>query len=284
MAGSDSTWALARPGAVCLTGLEGRTAVVTGAGRMRSIGRSIALALAAAGCDVALTGTGSGGWRTDEEREAGWRDVDSVADEVRALGRAATVVVTDVSDEGSVAALAKRVAEEHGDADIIVNNAAAGSGPDRVEVTDMPMEAWDRVLDINLRGTVLVSRAFAASMRDRGRGCIINISSLAAKTTRAKSSAYAASKAGVVAVTAAMAKELGPYGVRVNAICPGLIATSRSDAAPEAFRQQMISEIPLGRIGTPEDVAAAALFLASDQASWVTGQAWNVDGGQVTMR
>ena len=270
-----------------LTGFDGKVAVVTGAGRMRSIGREIAVELARAGCDVVVTGTGRTPDRfTDEEREAGWRDIESVADEIRGLGRRAAALVADVADEDSVNELLARVLGEFGGADILVNNAAASRGGDRVPVTELEIDTWDRVLRVNLRGTFLMSRAFARSMVERGAGgSIVNISSIGGKLSGANTAAYAASKAAVQSLTSSMAKELGPSGIRVNALCPGVTSTSRLDDWPaDVWQQYVEANIPLRRSGNPREVAWAAVFLASDQGAWVSGQSWNIDGGQLTIR
>ncbi len=270
-----------------LTGLTGKVALVTGAGRMRSIGRAVAVELARAGCDVVVTGTGRPADRyTDEEKAAGWHDIESVAEEVRALGRRASAVVADVSDEQSVQELAEQVLHEHGRVDVVVNNAAAARGADRVPVVELPVDVWDQVIGVNLRGTFLVSRAFGRRLieQDQG-GSIINISSIGGKTAGANTAAYAASKAGVQALTSSTAKELGAHRIRVNAICPGVTDTSRLDDLPPAvWKSYVAANIPLGRAGTAQEVAWTAVFLASDQGAWVSGQAWNVDGGQLTVR
>ncbi|WP_127783190.1 SDR family oxidoreductase [Rhodococcus sp. X156] len=270
-----------------LTGLAGKVAVVTGAGRMRSIGRAVAVELARAGCDVVVTGTGrSPEHYPEEEKAAGWRDIHSVAEEVRALGRQATAVVTDVSDEASVQALVEQVLAEHGRVDVVVNNAAAARGADRVPVLELDPQVWDTVMRVNLRGTFLVSRAFGRCLVEQGEGgAIINISSIGGKTGGAATAAYAASKAGIQSLTSSMAKELGGHGIRVNAICPGVTATSRlDDLAPDVWQSYVAANIPLGRAGTAQEVAFTAVFLASEQAAWVSGQSWNVDGGQLTVR
>ncbi|ANH37043.1 2-dehydro-3-deoxy-D-gluconate 5-dehydrogenase [Nocardioides dokdonensis FR1436] len=270
-----------------LTGLDGKVAVVTGAGRMRSIGRAIAVELARAGCDVVITGTGRdpSGY-PDDEQAAGWRDIDSVAEEVRALGRRALPVVCDVSDEVAVEDLLARTVDELGRVDVVVNNAAASRGGDRVPVVDLEVEAWDRVLAINLRGTFLMTRAFARHLVVQGEGgSIINISSIGGKLSGAGTAAYSASKAGVQSLTSSTAKELGKHRIRVNAICPGVTETGRlDDQSSETWQAYVAANLPLGRVGTPQEVAYAAVFLASDQAAWVSGQAWNVDGGQLTVR
>jgi 3-oxoacyl-[acyl-carrier protein] reductase len=271
-----------------LSGLEGKVAVVTGAGRMRSIGRPIAVELARAGCDVVLTGTGRPPERyPDDEREAGWRDIDSVADEIRALDRRALPVVSDVSDPDAVEALADRVLDELGRVDIVVNNAGAARGDDRVPVVDLPVDQWRTVIDVNLNGTFYMSRTFGQRLVAQGEGgSIVNISSIGGKLMGAKTAAYAASKAGIHALTCAMATELGRENIRVNAICPGIIDTFRLDDIPRGERWDAMvqRQIPLGRAGTGEDVAWMAVYLCSDQGSWITGQLYTVDGGTLPGR
>lgn len=270
-----------------LTGLDGKVAVVTGAGRMRSIGRPIAVELARAGCDVVLTGTGRARDRyPDDEQAAGWRDVESVAAEIEALGRRALPVVSDVSDPDAVEALADLVESELGRVDIVVNNAGAARGADRVPVVELDLDVWRHVIDVNLHGVLYTSRTFAQRFLAAGTpGSIVNISSVGGKIMGPRTAAYAASKAGVHAITAAMAKELGADGIRVNALCPGIIDTSRMDdvGREEQWERMVASQIPLGRAGRGLDVAAVAVFLCSDQGAWVTGQQWNVDGGQLTI-
>ena len=270
-----------------LTGLDGKVAVVTGAGRMRSIGRPIAVELARAGCDVVLTGTGRPAARfPDDEKAADWRDIDSVAEEIEALGRRALPLVSDVSDPGAVVALADRVEAEMGRVDIVVNNAGAARGEDRVPVVDLDLDVWHHVIDVNLHGVLYMSRTIAQRFLAAGPpGSILNISSVGGKIMGARTAAYSASKAAVHALTAAMAKELGADGIRVNALCPGIIDTSRLDDIGRAgqWDRMVASQIPLGRAGQGVDIATAAVFLCSDQGAWVTGQQWNVDGGQLTI-
>lgn len=273
--------------AYALTGLENKVAVVTGAGRMRSIGRAIAVALARAGCDVALTGSGRAPEHfPDDEKQAGWRDIESVADEIRALGRRALPVVSDVSDLDAVDALAQRVMAELGRVDFLVNNAGAPRAGDRVPVLELDPAAWSRVLEVNLNGTFYTSQVFGRLLVEQGRGgAIVNISSIAGKMLAPKTAAYAASKAGVQALTCAMASEVGRHGIRVNAVCPGIVMTSRlDDLDAEQWARIVDSLIPLKRAGTPEDVAALVTYLCSEQGAWITGQLYSVDGGQVTGR
>ncbi len=214
-----------------MSGLEGKVAVVTGAGRMRSIGRPIAVELARAGCDIVLTGTGRPKDRyPDDEKAAGWGDIESVAEEVRALGRKALPLISDVSDLGAVQTLADQVLAELGRVDIVVNNAGAARGEDRKPVVDLEVADWRTVLDVNLTGTFLMSKVFGRAIVDAGNGgSIVNISSIAGKLFSPNTAAYAASKAGIQALTAVMSGEVARAGVRVNAICPGIIDTFRMD-------------------------------------------------------
>jgi 3-oxoacyl-[acyl-carrier protein] reductase len=263
-----------------LTGLHDRVAVVTGAGRMRSIGRSVAIELARAGCDVAITGTGRQPDRyPDEEKAAGWKDIDSVAEEVRSLGRRALPIVTDVSDLHAVEEAAEQITRELGTPYVVVNSASFPLEPNRVTLPELDPLEWSQILNVNLSGTFFMCKVFGAAMIAAGQGgSIVNISSLAAKTFPPKRAAYAASKAGVNALTVSMAKDVANYGIRVNAICPGLIDTERTIALmkePAGVR----STIPLGRAGTGNDVAYVVVFLCSDQGAWITGQLENVDGG-----
>ena len=197
-----------------LTGIEDKVAVVTGAGRMKSIGRSIAVELAKAGADVVITGTGRPPERyPDDEKAAGWRDIASVAEEIEAAGRRALPLVSDAADEGSVRNLLDRTVEEFGRVDFLVNNAGAARGPDRVPVVDMPIDAWDTVLRVNLRGPFLMSKVFGQHLIEAGNGgVIINISSIAGKVLGPNMAAYVASKSGLQGLTASMAQEIGRHG------------------------------------------------------------------------
>ena len=269
--------------AFTLTGFDGKVAVVTGAGRMRSIGRPIALALARAGCDVVLTGTGRAPETyPQDEQDAGWRDIESVADEIRALGRRALPVITSVADPAAVDALVARVVSELGRVDFLVNNAGASRGSDRVPVTELALDTWKRVMDTNLNGTFYMSRAFAQKMSAQGEGgAIVNISSLAARLLAPDSAAYATTKIAINGLTTIMAGELGPKNIRVNVVAPGIIDTSRLDDIPRGkmWDDMIATFIPLGRAGTGEDVANMVTFLCSEQGAWITGQSIYVDGG-----
>ena len=270
-----------------LTGLEGKVAVITGAGRMRSIGRAIATELATAGCDIVITGSGrSPEHYPEEEKKAGWRDIDSVADEVRALGRRAMPVVSNVVDLDAAKSLANQVAEEMGRVDFIINNAGASRAGDRAPVVDVDPAVWRNVIDINLNGSFYMSQVFGQKLIEQGEGgAIINISSIGGKLMAPTTAAYAASKAGIHALTAAMSGEVGVHGIRVNAICPGIVTTSRlDDLSADEWKGIVDSYIPLKRAGEPADIGAMAAFLCSDQGAWISGQLYSVDGGQLAGR
>lgn len=271
-----------------ITGLEGKVAVVTGAGRMRSIGRPIAVELARAGCDVVLTGTGRPPERYPADEQAtGWRDIESVADEVRALGRRALALVSDVANAAAVDALVERTLGEFGRVDIVVNNAGAARGEDRAAVVDLALDAWRKVIDVNLNGTFYMSRAFGRALIAQGQGgSIVNISSVGGKLMAAQTAAYAASKAGIHALTCAMSAEVGSHGIRVNAVCPGIVDTYRIDdmGRGEQWERLLATYVPLRRAGSGIDIANMVVYLCSDQGSWISGQLYNVDGGMVAGR
>lgn len=265
--------------------LAGKVAIVTGAGRMRSIGRPVAAKLASMGCDIVLTGTGRSPDRyPEDEQAAGWRDIDSVADEVRAAGRRALPLVSDVRDAAAIDRLMERVQTEFGRVDVLVNNAGAARGGDRVPIVELDEALWRNVIDTNLTGTFLMSRAFARRLlqQDDG-GRIVNISSIAGKLHDATNGAYAASKAAIQSLTAVMAAELARAQITVNAVLPGIIDTYRMDdlGRGETWERIVKTRIPLGRAGTGEDIAEMVAFLCSPRAAWITGQSYVVDGGTV---
>ncbi|MFM8862259.1 MAG: SDR family NAD(P)-dependent oxidoreductase, partial [Acidimicrobiia bacterium] len=255
--------------------------------RMRSIGRPLAVELARAGCDVVLTGTGR---RPEDypadERAAEWRDIDSVAEEIRDLGRRALPLVSDIADPVAVDDLVAATLSEFGRLDIVINHAGAARGPDRFPVVDLDPEAWKKVIDVNLNGTFHLSRAAARHwLAVDSPGSIVNISSVGGKIAGPGTAAYSASKAAIHALTAAMAAELGPNSIRVNAVCPGIVDTSRLDDIDRGEHWERLRQIiPLRRHGTGEDIAHMVVYLCSEQGSWITGQAINVDGGQLTIR
>jgi 3-oxoacyl-[acyl-carrier protein] reductase len=244
------------------TDLTGTVALVTGAGR--GIGREIALALAAAGADVAVNDF------------AGQELCDEVAAEIAVLGRKALVVMADVGDEDAVNAMVDRVEQELGPLGIVVNN--AGITRDNV-VMLIDSADFDAVIRTHLRGTFLVSKAAAKKMFRRRSGAIINMSSVVGRRGNAGQANYSAAKAGIIGLTKSLAKELGARGVRVNAIAPGYIDTPMTQALGEEVRKAIVDATPMRKIGTAQDVADAVVFLSSDKARFLTGVILPVDGG-----
>ena len=245
--------------------LEGKIAIVTGAGRGgRGIGRGIALVLAQAGADIAITA------RTNIA------DAEAVAEAVTELGRRALPIQCDVSDAASVESLFESAQQAWGKVDILVNN--AGLTKDGL-LLRMSEEAWDSVLDANLKGTFLCTRAAAKRMIKQRSGRIINITSIMGQIGNPGQANYSASKAGIIGFTRTIARELGSRNITVNAVAPGFIDTQMTDAIGDELRESTRAKIPLGRLGTPEDVGAVVAFLASDAAAYITGQTLTVDGG-----
>ena len=264
----------------------GKVAIVTGAGRMRGIGRATALALAQAGADLVITGTGrSPEAFPPDEKKVGWKDIDSVAEEIRRLGRRALPLVVDGTKSEQVNQAVECAMAEFGRLDILVNNAAYPRGPDRVPVVEMPEAIWRRVLEVNITGAFLWSKAVASVLIRQGQGGrIVNVSSLAGKRAKANRAAYVASKFGLVGFTQALAWEMGPHKINVNCICPGTTETSRNDAVAakaEEWARYVKGRCALGRAGHPEEIAAVVLFLCSPAADFMVGQSINIDGGQI---
>ncbi len=279
-----------------MAGLEGKVALITGAGGMRGVGRATALKLAGLGADVALT---------DVQREVedlppaevrlGWRSIDTVGQEVRALGRRSLEVHCDLSHEEQIEAMVEQVVDHFGHIDILVNNARAIIGRDKVPVTELAKEVWDHFLAINTTAVFLCIQMVGREMVRLGNGGrIINIASNASKQASATGAAYSASKFAVLGLTQASALDLAPYHITVNAVCPGPINTDRMSywerdradelgISQEEFRGRIVEEAgrstPLGRIAESEDIANMVAFLASEDANFITGQAYNVNGG-----
>jgi 3-oxoacyl-[acyl-carrier protein] reductase len=267
--------------------LADKVAVVTGAGRHRGIGRHIALALAHHGADVVVTGSGrSPDTFPPDEREIGWRDVDSVAEEIAALGRRALPLVIDITKPDECDRLVSETMREFGRIDILVNNAAAGRGRDRVPLVDLEEGEWRRVLDVNLNGTFLVTKAVGRALIDQGEGGrIVNIGSIAGRQGLPSFGAYAVTKAGLILFTQVLAAELAPHGINVNCVCPGLTDTYRMEdiTRPGPIRDAVMATIPLRRAGEPEEVGELVAFLCGPDASYVHGQTINIDGGRLMM-
>jgi len=268
-----------------MTDLSGKVAIVTGAGRYRGIGRDTALALARAGADVAVTGTGrSPDSFPDDEKTMGWRDIESVAEEVRALGRRAMTIVADMGDGAQARGVVEQTVAELGSVDILINNAGYPMAGDRVPVVELDDALWHRVLDIKISGAYYASKAAAQEMMNRGSGgSIVMVSSIAGKTQPPNMAAYVVANMGLQGLTGSMAKELGQYQINVNCVCPGIVDTARWDNSPRRKEwQQAEMAIPMRRAGTGDDVASVIAFLCSDEGHWVSGQCINIDGGQVT--
>ncbi len=243
-------------------GISGKTALVTGGGR--GIGRAVCLALAAEGVNIAVNYIGS----RDEAEET--------AAACAALGVKAMTAEGDVACSEAVEQVFDQVEKELGGVDILINNAGITRDTLLVRMSD---EDFDKVIEINLRGSYLCMRRAARGMMKRRFGRIISLSSVVALRGNAGQVNYAASKAGIIGMTKSLARELASRGVTVNALAPGYIETAMTAAIPEAAQARMLADIPAGRAGQPEDVAAAAVFLASARAAYITGQVLNVDGG-----
>jgi len=246
--------------------LTGKKAFVTGASR--GIGRVIAVALAAAGADVAIAARGQDG-------------LAQTAREVTDLGRKAFIFPLDVTRQEDVTAAVHEAIRLLGQLDIVVNN--AGGMNFMVPFLDMRISGWEKVMRLNLDSTIYVCQAAGPHMRERGRGSVINVASVAGMSGTPGLIPYGASKAAVISVTKTLAVEWAPYGIRVNALCPGWTATDLNQIlreAPDGGRS-VIAGVPMGRWARPEEMAGPAVFLASDASSYMTGQVLVVDGGQL---
>jgi 3-oxoacyl-[acyl-carrier protein] reductase/meso-butanediol dehydrogenase/(S,S)-butanediol dehydrogenase/diacetyl reductase len=278
--------------------LETMVALVTGAGGMKGVGRAIALELARGGASIALSDVK----RTSDalplgEAEAGWRGIESVADEIRTLGGRAECFTCDLTDRAQMAGLVQSVSTAFGRIDILVNNARALVGQDRAPITQVEDAVWDLYLAINTTAPFVLTKLVAKKMIEAGRGGrIINVGSNMSKQAGKHGVAYAASKFGLIGLTQGAALDLAEYGITVNAVCPGPINSDRfsyaeraqaqaEGVAVETIRGRVVKAsaalIPLGRIAESEDVAHLAAFLASPNAGFITGQAYNVNGGQL---
>lgn len=251
--------------------LKGKTVIVTGGGR--GIGAAIAAGLADEGANVAIADI--------DEATAG-----KIAAEVAGKGVKSIAVATDVTDPASVAAMVERVESEFGPVDVLVNNAAKlpvfltfieekNSGQ-----TD---DFWTKVVDVCYHGVINCTAAVIEGMTERGYGKIVNMASDAGKVGEPRQAVYAGAKGAIIAFTKSIAKETGRYGINVNAVCPSMTKTEAVSAMlSEEFEKRVVKAYPMRRLGEPEDIANLVLFLASDRASWITGQAFSVNGGYAT--
>ena len=271
--------------------LQDQVAVVTGCGKPDGMGQAIARALAADGARLVVTDKEPRGVPNDRQRILGQLPsggLEDLAESLRAEGYDVVAALGDISDPDDADRMVGNAVERFGRLDVLVNTAAAPQGPDRRDIEDVPLETWDLQVSVNLRGTYLMCRAAIPHLRERRYGRIVNISSMAGLTAAPFSAAYAASKAGVIGLTRALSMDLGPWGITVNALCPGLVATSRAvlDPSPDLDVDATLAArgraIPVGRVGLPADIAAAVRFLASPESGYITGQAIPIDGGGLT--
>ena len=240
-----------------------KTALVTGSGS--GIGRSIALLLAQAGANVVIN-------------DISQKDAQSTAQEIQSLGREAISVFANVALQKEVREMFDRVKSEFGQIDILVNNAGITRDGFLIKMTE---DQWDQVMDVNLKGVFNCCQFAARMMSGRQTGKIVNIASASGQIGNIGQINYAASKGGVIAMTKTLAKELASFNINVNAVAPGFIETPMTNKVPDKVKDFLIRQIPLGRAGTPEDVAHAVCFLASDEAAYITGQIISCNGGMV---
>ena len=247
-----------------LNELAGRVSLVTGASR--GLGRAIALKLATLGSKVAINYLASG------------EEASNVVKEIESGGGEAMLVRANVADAKAVKAMTRDIVERWGKIDILVNN--AGIVRDNL-LPRMPDEAWDEVINTNLRGAYLCTKFALRSMMDQFWGRIINISSLAGLVGNSGQANYSAAKGGLIAFTKSVAREVGSRNITANAIAPGFITTEMTDKLPQETKDAILSRIPLNRFGTPDDVAELVAFLASEQAGYITAQVICIDGGVI---
>jgi NAD(P)-dependent dehydrogenase (short-subunit alcohol dehydrogenase family) len=243
--------------------LLGKKAFVTGSSR--GIGRAIALALASAGADVAISCSHAGGELAD-----------GVCNTIRDMGRKAEYFVFDIAEHGEVETMCSRVKEDFETIDILVNN--AGITRDR-SFKKMTRETWDEVMDTNLNSVYDITRHFIDGMAERGWGRVINISSIVGQIGNFGQANYAAAKAGMIGLTKTLAREYGRKGVTVNAIAPGFIQTRMMSGVPDKAIESVLAMTPIGRLGDPMEIGAGVLFLASPSASFITGHVLDINGG-----
>ena len=270
-----------------------RVALITGCGKPDGMGQATALRLAAEGYRIVAADVAPAGVANDDQRGdgpvAGWSGVDTLVERIRERGAQARSVLGDISLEDDARRMIAETVDEFGRLDVLVNNAAAPQTDDRADIEQVPVSTFDRIIAINLRGTYLMCLAAVPVMRGQNYGRIVNIASMAGIEAMPASTAYSASKAGVLGLTRSLAMDVGAWGITVNAVCPGLVWTSRGRfgvSTPEqeaAQRARFEDSIVAGRVGLPEDIAAAVSYLASEDAGYVTAQELPVNGGGISI-
>ena len=273
--------------------LNGKIALVTGAAGEFGLGRAIAVRLAKEGADVVVNDVVEKPYNLDESE---WRGLQDVVSEIKSLGRRAFGLVVDITNSDQVSAMVAEIVSKFGRIDILVNNAGSKPGKDRVLAVDLDEKEWDRVIKVNAKGTFLTSQAVARHFIERKiHGKIINISSVVGKEAMPKYAAYSASKFAIIGLTQALALELAPYQINVNAVCPSLVDTERVTQLVNALTEnteqfkdkyeELIQNrsglVPLGRLATRTDVANTVSFLASEQSNFLTGLSIPVSGGSM---
>jgi len=266
-----------------------RVALITGCGKEIGIGSAIARALAAQGATIVVSDVAPAGVQNDNaiQRETQWRGVETLVEQIKSGGGTASWVTGDVSSEADAQRMVDETLKAHGRLDILVNNAGAPHGKDRGELETISLDAWEKVMAVNIRGVFLMSRAAIVPMKAQKWGRIISMSSVAGLYALPHRAAYCASKAAVIGFTRSVAYDVASLGITVNAICPGSIRTDRAISTTmragwkdvDAGLAERAKTFPAKRHGLPEEVAGAVAFLASDAGGYTTGQALAIDGG-----
>ena len=264
--------------------LDGKVAIITGAGRLRGIGYSSAIALAKLGAKVVVTGTGRKQENyPEDEKNIGWKDVESTAEKIRELGSESLFFNLDVTDEKQVQYTMNEVYKKFKSVDILINNAAVGIGSDRNPITEVELSTFQKVVDVKVTGSYLCTKHVIPYMKNnKSGGKIVNIASLSGKRAQVNNLAYNAANYAMVGMTQSMAKELGPFGINVNAVCPAIVDTQRMDLYGRANTwEEMSKRSSIGRNGSPEEVGNFVAHLCTEETSWITGQSINMCGGTV---
>ncbi|MBF8982175.1 3-oxoacyl-[acyl-carrier-protein] reductase [Lutibacter sp. B2] len=244
--------------------LDGKTAIVTGGSR--GIGKAIAMKLAQLGANIVVNYTSSA------------QQAEDVVELIKNMGREAIAIKANVANFDEVQNFISQAEEKFGEIDILINN--AGITKDKLLIK-MNEDDWDKVIEVNLKGTYNCTKAVSRKMMKQRSGKIVNVASVVGVNGNAGQSNYAASKAGIIGFTKSIAKELGVRGINVNAVAPGFIQTNMTDVLSDEVKNHIMSQIPMKKLGTPEDVANTIAFLCSDEAKYITGQVINIDGGMV---